>query len=155
MQGDIMNQTISSCSARQSTGFTLIELMIVVAIIAVLASIAIPQYSEYIRRSQVAEATSTLLEYRTRLEQYYQDNRNYGPEPDCGVLPAAFPNRRYFTFTCATSNSAQSYTLTATGSGGGVVGSDYTITDQNVRSTTSFKGTAVAKTCWLVSGGEC
>jgi type IV pilus assembly protein PilA len=52
----------------QSKGFTLIELMIVVAIIGILAAIAVPQYQDYIARSQVSRAVSELTVYRTATE---------------------------------------------------------------------------------------
>ena len=57
-------------------GFTLIELMIVVAIIGILASIAIPQYSDYVKRGKAAEATSNLATLRIKMEQCFQDNLN-------------------------------------------------------------------------------
>ena len=62
---------------RASRGFTLIELMIVVGIIAILAAIAIPSYSEYVRRSRITEAVSALSGMRVQMEQYFQDNRTY------------------------------------------------------------------------------
>lgn len=143
-------------------GFTLIELMVVVAIIAILAGIAMPQYNEFIRKSQVAEATSTLLEYRAQLERYYLDNRNYGVTPNCGVLPAAFPSRKYFQFTCApddTNGAGQGYLVTATGITGSVTGATklhvYTVNEQNVRTTVTFKGAVSGRPCWLVGGSEC
>lgn len=150
------------------SGFTLVELMIVVAIIAVLASIAVPQYSQYVRRSQIQEALSTMLEYRTRLEQYYQNNRGYGVSgtANCGVTPAAFPNLRFFQVACTVPNVAapalpQTYTLTATGIGGNVSGGNqatYTVDEQNVRQTTFWNSPvalAPPRACWLVGGGEC
>ena len=60
---------------RSATGFTLIEVMITVAIVAILAAVAIPSYTSYITRSKIQEATTTLLAMRTKMEQYFQDHR--------------------------------------------------------------------------------
>src|SRR5712672_100363 len=54
-------------------GFTLIELMIVVAIIGILAAVAIPAYQDYIARAQVSEAVSLLGSGKTPLTEYYND----------------------------------------------------------------------------------
>ena len=62
----------------RAAGFTLIEVMIVVAIVAILTAIALPSYKDYIRRGRLPEAFNALADYRTKMEQYYQDNRNYG-----------------------------------------------------------------------------
>ena len=138
-------------------GFTLIEMMIVVAIIGALAAIAIPAYSDHVRRSQVGEATANLLEYRTRMEQFYQDNRNYGAVPACGVLvTGTFPVARYFAYACVSNAGGQGYTITATGNVGSVIGSTYTINETNTRMTTWYLGTDIAdRTCWVVNGAEC
>ena len=147
---------LTSSRQNASRGFSLIELMMAVAIIGVLVAIAMPQYGDYVRKSQVAEATTTLLEYRTRMEQFYQDSRNYGAVPACGILANQFVNRKYFTITCVSNNAGQGYLITATGNSGSVVGSDYTINEANTRTTTNFKSAAqVGKNCWLISGGEC
>ncbi len=63
---------------QKAKGFTLIELMIVVAIIGILSMIGIPAYNDYVTRGKLVDATSKLADMRIQLEQYYQDNRNYG-----------------------------------------------------------------------------
>ncbi len=71
-------------------GFTLIELMIVVAIIGILAAIAIPQYQNYVGRANIAAAVSTITANKTGLEEYVME---YGEFPDGTTEPvAADPN---------------------------------------------------------------
>jgi len=74
-------------------GFTLIELMIVVVVIGILASIGIPAYNDYVTRGKLVEATSALSDGRIKMEQYFQDNRTYVG----GTCPAATTR---FTFNC-------------------------------------------------------
>jgi type IV pilus assembly protein PilE len=171
----LVRQGLSVCrpAARvgkcRNLGFSLIELMIVIVVISILSAIAVPNYQAYVRRSQIVEATSMLMTYRTALEQYYQDNRIYAVDTGasravCGVSPAtAVPTSRYFTVTCvaaadAGGNVAQNYVVTATGAVGAVANGAYvyTINQQNVRTTTAFTGAVgLPKACWLVSGSEC
>lgn len=67
-------------------GFTLIELMIVVAIIGILAAIAIPQYGNYIARTQVSEAVSLLAGYKTAIEEYVHSNGTFPAETTAGTV---------------------------------------------------------------------
>ena len=64
---------------RASFGFTLIELMIVVAIIGILAAVAIPQYQNYVARTQVAEGLSLASGIMTALAEYYDVHGEFPP----------------------------------------------------------------------------
>jgi type IV pilus assembly protein PilE len=161
-----MNRWGARIRRAKSRGFTLIELMIVVAIVAILAAVALPAYGDYVRRGQLPEAFAGMADLRVKMEQYYQDNRQYGtsggncadtntPTWAAGTPTLAYTGSQYFTFTCAVTNGGQGYTITAAGSTGRAVGHTYTITHANVRSTTQFKGNAVTAGCWLSKGGEC
>ncbi|WP_273285139.1 type IV pilin protein [Methylibium petroleiphilum] len=139
---------------RRTRGFTLIELMITVAVIGILAAIAYPSYTEYIRRGKISEATSALSVMRVQLEQWYQNNRNYGPVAGtCGV---AVPSSPSFTFTCtASGTNNQAFLLTATGTtAGGMSGYVFTLNENNAQATTEFAGAAVTATCWMKRRGE-
>lgn len=137
----------------REAGFTLIELMVAVAIVSILAAVAYPQYTAYVTRSRLAEATGTLSVTRVRMEQYFQDNRNYGGT-GCGVT---MPTGDYFTYTCAwgsTSNN-QSYVLTASGkASAGMDGYSYTVNQDNLQRTTAFTGATVPANCWLRRAGD-
>ena len=154
-----MHSTQAARNDRGAQGFTLIEVMITVAIIAILSSVAIPAYTDYLRRGQLPEAFTNLSDYRVKMEQYYQDNRNYGTV-NCADIAGGpswanfIPSgAKYFTYACAT--TGQAYVIVATGSAGRAVGHDYSVDHNNLQTTTNFKGVAVAKSCWLTRGNEC
>jgi type IV pilus assembly protein PilE len=140
-----------------NNGFTLIELMIVVAIISILSAVAIPAYGNYVKRGKIAEATSTLSSLRVSMEQYYQDNRTYANGANCGVTPPVSPAVKYFTYTCVNAD-ANSYVITATGdSSAGMAGFTYKVDQQNNKSSTiTASGWTGNATCWATnSGGTC
>ena len=64
---------------RHLHGFTLIELMIVVAIIGILAAVAIPSYQDYTARAQVSEAIALTSQFKLQLTEYYTDNGSFDP----------------------------------------------------------------------------
>jgi len=138
-------------------GITLMELMIVVAIVAILAAVAYPGYSSYVQRGRITEATATLSELRIRLEQFYQDNRNYGSTPaSCGIALPAGPSLR-FSYACnwGPGGNDQEFLLTATGTaGGGMAGYAFTIDHTNAKQTTAFPGVTGARNCWILKKGD-
>lgn len=130
-------------------GFTMMELMVTFAIIAILSTIAFPAYTDYVKQGKVAEATSTLADLRIRTEQYFQDTRTYVDAP---CLPAA-GTTKYFNYAC--DRTPTTYTITATGlTNHSLDNFEYTI-DQNNNKTSKYEG-AVGLTCWITKkNGSC
>lgn len=133
-------------TSSRSHGFTLIELMITVAVIGILASVALPSYRQYIERSRKVEAFDALGALALRLERGYQDNGVY-------ACPAAITSPEFFAVSCEETDSGQGFLLTATGQGA-MSDFAYTINDAGVRATTAHPGGG-STTCWLATTGRC
>ena len=152
--------TLSERRAR-AAGFTLVELMIVVAIVAILAAIAVPIYSTYITRSKLTEAQNNLSALRVSMEQYFQDNRQYTstacrvPMPTSALANGGNSIAKYFTYSCTA--TASSYMITATGNSGTPVANfQYTIDNNNNRATPQTNGWYTGAThCWVTAKGVC
>ena len=138
-------------TSRSARGFTLIELMVAVAVAGILASVALPSYSAYMLRSRVPPALDGLQSLFTRMEQRFQDTGNYGTTgTTCGV---SLPTVANFTVSCSTSASAQNFSAAATGAGS-MAGYTYTINQGGTRATTAHpKGANSA--CWTLKGTVC
>lgn len=143
-------RSYSQLQYKKYQGFSLIELMVVVAIIGIIGAIALPGYTEYVRRGKVTEATSTLGDLKIRMEQYYQDNRTY---VNTGGLtaPCAPPagSVKFFAFSCS-AQSATAFTIEANPvSTTDMPGFKFTINESGAK-TSTYNGSA-EKNCWLTS----
>lgn len=131
-----------------SAGFTLIEVVIVVAIAAILAAVALPAYNEYTQRGRLVEAHSALSTGRMQVEQWFQDNRTF-----VGAPCPANNTRIGFNYTCTL--AATTYTLSATGTGVSN-GFTFTVNQANVRATTAAPtGWPTNTACWVTRKSGC
>ncbi len=112
-----MKSTQPGARARGIRGFTLIELMIVVAVVGILAAIAVPSYNDSVRKSRRAQAKADLVEYAQMAERSFTVNNSYAefalPRNQSPREPGA--DARY---TLAMVNDATTFTITATPQGG-------------------------------------
>ena len=144
----------------RTRGFTLLEVMITVAIVGILAAIALPSYDYFVTRSRIIEATNALGDYRNRMEKYFLDHRSYldaggncAMAADMTSTYNAQPDH-FFAMSCPAS-SATTYTLTATGSGP-MNNFTYSVDETNAKSTGSTKWGVTAANCWVIKkDGTC
>ena len=134
----------------KEVGFTLIELMVAVAIIGILVAVALPSYNDYIVRSRLPEATSALANNRVLMERFFQDNRTYLNATACTASSS-----QYFDFSCPTL-TANTYTLQAQGKGT-AAGFTFTLDQSGARATTAAPSGWVANgNCWTIKkDGSC
>lgn len=116
-------------------GFTLIELMIVVAIIGILAAVAIPAYQDYIARSQVAEAVTLLGGAKTPIAEYVSDK---------GQMPAV-------TEAVSTTSGKYTASIAASPSAGTTIGTGSSITLMATMLTSGVSGAIAGRTVAMVS----
>ncbi len=135
-----------------SHGFTLIELMVAVAVLGIMAAVAVPSYTSYMKKSRLTEAPPLLLTMSARMERTFLDTRAYN-------CPNVNTVSERFTVSC--DSKGTNFTLTATSRddvGLGDKAGDYKFTLNNLgqRATTAFPKTKGSKTCWMADeNGSC
>ncbi len=132
---------------KNTLGFSLVELMIVVGIIAIISSIAFPNYSRYILKSRRAEAMNNLVNFQANYEGYNAQNSTYPPSntlPPATVAP--IPSSTYYLYTSTT--TATSYTITATALAGSSQVNDEEGTVGCSTMTINNMGTQTPAACW-------
>jgi type IV pilus assembly protein PilE len=102
---------------KDKSGFTMIELMVVVIIVAVLAAVAVPLYTSYIKNSRKSEATARLGAILTAAKSYYQENNGWPTSATASGFYGDFTGSDHFTYAQTSSASTGRYTARATGNG--------------------------------------
>ncbi|MDQ2821813.1 MAG: prepilin-type N-terminal cleavage/methylation domain-containing protein [Pseudomonadota bacterium] len=140
----------------RARGFTLIELMVTVAIVGILMAVAIPAYSNYVLRARATEAFTALGAFQPAAEQYWANNRKY---TDIGLTQTPSSTANFGYAVSGATDSA--YLLTATGTNK-MAGFAYTIDQSGNKKTTlvpttpAFAGWTTSDTCWVDrKGGLC
>lgn len=112
---------------KKSAGFTLIELMIVIAIVSILLAIGIPAYNDQMRKSRRSEAKQLLSDLVLKQEKWRSNHATYGTMTQIGGAASIASDSGYYTVgavtlpaatgTCAAPSTSNSYVITATAAG--------------------------------------
>lgn len=129
------------------SGFTLIEILIVIAMMAILMAIALPSYSDYLKRGRIVDGLVPLADMGAKLEQYFQDHRTYTGACSADSIAPLPAETSHFEYTCALTETPPKVTASGKGSMSGFV---FTLDTQGVRKTaeTPAGWTKPTANCW-------
>lgn len=134
----------------KQSGFTLMELVIAIAIIGILSALAVPGYYSYVHKATRTDATSELLIDAAKMEQYYSQNNTYAGATLANIQANATTTNG--TYAIALSNlSATTYTITATATGSQLGDSNcrtFVINESGTRTATNSSGGDSTALCW-------
>lgn len=133
-------------------GFSLIELMIVVAIVAILAVVAVPSYQGQIRETRRADAAAGLLQARQAMERHYSKSYSYATAAAGTTFPDKSPldgAARHYTLSLS-AQGANTYTITAAAQGSQTADScgDLSMTQAGVKGASGAANAAAVEDCW-------
>lgn len=151
---------------RRRGGFTLLELLFAMVVLATLVAIALPSFSEVTRRGKLREAPVAFSEILANMQKFYLLNKSYRAAAGaCGVAMPTSPRVSYFTYRCDAAPDGKSFTVTATSvaslgtvpATGAYVYSMSWDGDRLSKSTLAFAGASITgKPCWLLyANGGC
>ena len=133
----------------QVLGFTLVELMIVVVVIAILVAIGYPTYLDQVRKARRSDATTALMQVAQRLERCYTDSNKF----DASGCPSGSIDSPEGYYSVAIAATASTYTLTATPKAGTTQAGDstcasFTLDQTGTRGAKDSGGNDTTSTCW-------
>jgi len=143
---------------RQHKGFSLVELMVTVAVVATIAAVAIPSYRQYVMRASRADATAALLRLASNQERFYLQNNTYASDAEMGDAPPdglgmAGTERGFYALSIESDDLTARYLAKATVAVGEDQEDDtdcveFSVNEQGLRAAENSDGGDNTDRCW-------